>query len=53
MSERAAVFGGTVTAGPQPGGGWRVHANLNLNPAPDPAPDRAARPSPVIAAEGA
>jgi hypothetical protein len=51
MSERAAVFGGTVTAGPQPGGGWRVHANLNLNL--DPAPDRAARPSPVIAAEGA
>jgi signal transduction histidine kinase len=48
MSERAAVFDGTVTAGPRPGGGWRVHATLNL----DPAPDRAAGPSRVIAAEG-
>jgi signal transduction histidine kinase len=51
MSERAAVFGGTVTAGPQPSGGWRVHATLNLSPLS--APDRAARPYPVIAPEGA
>ena len=28
MAERAAVFGGTVEAGPAPTGGWRVHAVL-------------------------
>jgi signal transduction histidine kinase len=28
MRERAHVFGGTLRAGPQPGGGWRVHAVL-------------------------
>jgi signal transduction histidine kinase len=32
MRERAAVFGGQVTAGPRPGGGWRVHAALQLDP---------------------
>jgi signal transduction histidine kinase len=47
MDERAALFGGTVRAGPRPGGGWRVHATLHLNPAP--APEPAARLSPVIA----
>jgi signal transduction histidine kinase len=47
MGERAALFGGTVSAGPRPGGGWRVHAMLHLNPAP--APEPAARMSPVIA----
>lgn len=26
MRERASVFGGRLTVGPQPGGGWRVHA---------------------------
>jgi hypothetical protein len=40
-----------VTAGPQPAGGWRVHATLNLSPLS--APDRTARPYPVIAPEGA
>lgn len=28
MRERAALFGGDVTAGPLPGGGWRVRATL-------------------------
>jgi signal transduction histidine kinase len=31
MRERAAVFGGDVTAAPRPGGGWRVHTILRLN----------------------
>jgi signal transduction histidine kinase len=30
MRERAAVFGGQVSAGPRPGGGWRVHTVLRL-----------------------
>jgi len=28
MHQRAEVFGGTTTAGPAPGGGWHVHAEL-------------------------
>ncbi len=30
MRERAAVFGGSVTAGPRPGGGWRVRFTMPL-----------------------
>ena len=30
MRERAAAYGGRLTAGPQPGGGWRVEAVLTL-----------------------
>ena len=30
MRERAAVFGGTVDAGPQAGGGWRVSISLHI-----------------------
>jgi signal transduction histidine kinase len=33
MRERAAVYAGTVTAGPRGDGGWRVHARLSLEPA--------------------
>ena len=31
MRERAAVYGGTLHAGPGPGGGWRVHTTLSLS----------------------
>jgi signal transduction histidine kinase len=34
MRERAATFGGQVSAGPGPGGGWRVGTVLRLAPAP-------------------
>ncbi len=32
MRQRAAVFGGTVDAGPAPTGGWRVQARLHVEP---------------------
>ncbi|WP_217556446.1 sensor histidine kinase [Streptomyces sp. GbtcB6] len=32
MRERAALYGGTVSAGPARGGGWRVEAVLDLTP---------------------
>jgi signal transduction histidine kinase len=36
MRQRADVYGGTVTAGPQRGGGWRVTATLPLPAAVEP-----------------
>ena len=32
MRERAALYHGTVTAGPAPGGGWTVRVTLDLTP---------------------
>jgi signal transduction histidine kinase len=32
MRERAALYGGTVAAGPAPSGGWTVHAVLDSTP---------------------
>jgi signal transduction histidine kinase len=34
MRERAALLGGTLEAGPLPGGGYRVHAHLPLESSP-------------------
>ncbi|MDX3195816.1 sensor histidine kinase [Streptomyces sp. MN03-5084-2B] len=34
MRERAALYGGTLSAGPAPGGGWTVQAVLDVTPHP-------------------
>ncbi|WUN35936.1 histidine kinase [Kitasatospora sp. NBC_00315] len=39
MRERAALYDGTVTAGPRPGEGWTVEALLNLAPLPALSPE--------------
>ena len=39
MRERAALYDGTVTAGPHAGDGWTVEALLNLVPLPAPGPE--------------
>ncbi len=50
MSERAAVYGGTVSAGPDPAGGWRVYAHLPLSLSTlTKAPDPMAAPSALAA----
>ncbi|MGW7682907.1 sensor histidine kinase [Kribbella sp. NPDC054772] len=38
MRERAALYGGTVTAGPSSAGGWTVHTELELPPIDEGAP---------------
>jgi signal transduction histidine kinase len=37
MRERVEALGGTLSAGPRPGGGWQVHGTLPL-PGRDPVP---------------
>jgi len=50
MRERAAVFGGSVSTGPRPGGGYRVHLELPSrlpDPGFAPAPGTGAGPAPT------
>ena len=52
MRERAAVFGGQVSAGPRPGGGWMVRTVLRLSPA-SPGDETAARADGTLAGTAA
>ncbi|WP_402377410.1 sensor histidine kinase [Isoptericola rhizosphaerae] len=44
MRERAAMFGGSVTAGPRPGGGWRVRFTMPVPAATPPAAPASTEP---------
>jgi signal transduction histidine kinase len=46
IGERVALFGGSMLAGPDRGGGWRVHAELPLPTSPVPGHRAAAVPAP-------
>jgi signal transduction histidine kinase len=52
MRERAGAFGGQVSAGPRPGGGWRVRTVLRLAPA-TPGDQGAARTEDTLAGTAA
>ena len=47
LRERIALYGGELDAGPQPGGGWLVHARLPIDPAAVAAPGE--QPAAVLA----
>ena len=44
MAERATMFGGSVSAGPRPGGGFRVRAVIPTPDGSSTSPDRAGDP---------